>query len=263
MMKVGTFNIDPAFQRPLGSGVLPGQEEEEFYFGASLGGIMGLMFSALSPDVVNAHVDVPAINFSLLLERATPFLAFEGAFDLTGLSDATVQALTLSIVHELWVRGESAGYATHITSDPLAGTNAKNILMTGALYDQQVTNTGTEIAARTLNMPNLEGSILNQLPQIENVAGPLASALVFYDTGSFDPDDPNDAAFIPPLANLQAEPNRCDPHGLQALIPAALEQLATFLRPGGQVVNYCNGLCDAAEPLELPFGDDLPCDPFG
>jgi pimeloyl-ACP methyl ester carboxylesterase len=263
MMKLGTFNSDAAFRRPSGSGVFPGPEEEQFYFGASLGGIMGLMFSALSPDVVNSVVDVPAINFSLLLERATPFLLFEAALELSGITDAMEQALTLGIVHELWGRGESAAYATHITSNPFPGTNAKNILMAGALYDQQVSNTGTEVAARTLNLPNIEGSVLNQLPEIENVPGPLSSALVFYDTGSFDPSNAVHAAFIPPLANLQAEPNQCDPHGLQALIPAALDQLATFLQPGGQVVNFCNGLCDAAEPLELPFGNDLPCDPLG
>jgi pimeloyl-ACP methyl ester carboxylesterase len=262
MMQMGTFNSDLAFRRPEGSGVFPGRDEEQFYFGASLGGIMGLMFSALSPDVVNSVVDVPAINFSILLERATPFLLFEAALELSGLSDAMEQALVLGIVHELWVRGESAGYATHITSDPFPGTNAKNILMAAALYDQQVSNTATEVAARTLNLPNIEGSVLNRLPQIENAEGPLSSALVFYDTGSFDPNKPAHADFIPPLTNLQAEPNQCDPHGLQALIPAALDQLSTFLQPGGQVVSFCSGLCDAAEPLELPFGNDLPCDPL-
>ena len=147
-----------------------GPQEEEFYFGASLGGIMGLMFTALSPDVVNANVDVPAINFSLLLQRSTDFIQFEDALELTGVTDPMQTALGLGIIHELWVRGESAGYATHITSNPLEGTNAKNILMTMAWLDQQVSNVATEIAARTLGLPNLVGSLRTNLAEIPDEA---------------------------------------------------------------------------------------------
>jgi pimeloyl-ACP methyl ester carboxylesterase len=230
--------------------------------GGSLGGIMGLMFAALSPDVVDADVVVPAINFSLLLQRATPFIAFQGALELTGIGDPMKQALLLGLLHEQWVRGEPAGYATHITNNPLPGTNAKHILMMSAFVDQQVSNQGTEIAARTLGLPSLEGSFQNNLVQIPDMPGPLPSALVMYNTGSFDLNNPAHAPFIPPLANLQAQPNRCDPHGLQATIPAAIDQIEAFLQPGGQIQNFCNGICDAAEPHELPSGLDKPCDPL-
>lgn len=262
MMRHGSFNQDPAFQRPSGEGVFVGPEHEAFYLGGSLGGIMGLMFGALSPDVTNLDVVVPAINFSLLLQRATPFLAFQSVFELGGITDPAQQALLLGLLHELWVRGESAGYATHITSNPLPGTNAKNVLMTSAFLDQQVSNQGTEIAARTLGLPSLVGSLQSGLAQIPDLDGPLTSALVMYDTGSFVLDNPEHAPFIPPLSNLQAEPNRCDPHGLQAIIPAAVQQIAAFLRPGGQIENFCNGICDADGPHELPNGSATPCQPI-
>ena len=262
MMKTAVFNADAAFKTPSGVGVFAGAEAEEFYLGGSLGGIMGLMFAALSPDVTNAAVVVPAINFSILLPRATPFIQFQGALELTGIVDPMVQALTLGITHELWVRGESAGYATHITSNPFPGTNAKHILMPAAYLDQQVTNQGTEIAARTLGLPSLIGSLQTDLAEIPDQAGPLASAFVMYDTGSFDLDNPAHAPFIPPLADQPPQPNRCDPHGLQSRIPAALEQLRAFLQPGGQIGNYCNGRCDAAESSEIPDGNDTPCDPL-
>jgi hypothetical protein len=262
MMKNGDFNVDPAFQRPDGSGVFPGPEVEEFYFGASLGGIMGLMFAALSPDVTNVHVDVPGINFAFLLPRSIAFLPFEAAIVLTGVRNKIDQALLLVLTHELWVRGESAGYATHITENPLPGTNVKNVMMTGALHDQLVSNTATEIAARTLNLPTLIGSILPNLPEIPDLPGPLASGLVFYDSDAFDPNNPAEVPFIPPLANIQPVQNRCDPHGRQAFTPAAIEQLFEFLRPGGQMVNFCNDLCDAGEPDELPYGGRRPCDPL-
>lgn len=134
------------------------------------------------------------------------------------------------LTHELWVHSESAGYATRITENPHPGTNVKSLLMAAALYDQLVSNQATEIAARTLKLPSLVGSILPNRPAM--------------------------------LANVQGSFNDCDPHGRQAFTPAAVDQLFEFLQPGGQVVNFCNGLCDAAEPYELPFGGARPCAPF-
>lgn len=262
MLRLGLFNRDPAFRTPAGMGVFSGPDQEMVYFGASLGGIMGLFYSAVSPDIEKANVDVPAINFAFLLQRATPFIPLEPALRLTGITDPMTTALGISILHELWVRAEPAGYATHITRDPLPGTNPKHILLTVAYLDQQVSNQGSEIAARTLGLPNLEGSVWRGLPQIPDLPGPLPSAMVVYDTGSFDLDNPEHQPFIPPLANLQAEPNDCDPHGLRGFIPASIEQLAEFFRPGGMVVNFCHDLCDAGDPSEIPFGADEPCDPL-
>jgi len=266
MLRSGAFNVSSDFQTPGGTGVI--DTSDTYYFGASLGGILGTMFAGLSPDIERANVDVPAINFSLLLQRATPFIDFELVLKVSGVTDPMETALGLSILHELWVRGEPAALATHVTRDPLPGTNAKKILMTEAFLDQQVSNQGTEIAARTLGLPQLEGSLLPGMAEIPDEAGPLDSAWVVYDTGSFELDDPADAPFIPPLANLQAQPNRCDPHPRRGFIPASVEQLLQFLQPGGTIENFCNGICDADGTLrpdglllELPFGQPA-CDPL-
>ncbi len=261
MMHSGAFNTAPQFQTPTGTGVFIGPQQPGYYYGISLGGIMGLMFSALSPDVQRVNIDVGSINFSLLLQRATPFIDFENVLELTGLDDPMKQALALGITHELWARGESAGYATHITKNPLPGTNAKNVLMTVAFLDQQVSNQGSEITARTLGLPNLVGSRLANLPLIPDEPGPLPSALEIYDTGSFDLNNPAHQPFIPPLANEQATPSGCDPHPIRLTIPASIDQVTTFLQPGGMIENFCHGICDAAEPYEIPFGDAQPCNP--
>ena len=80
-----------------------------------------------------------------------------------------------------------------------------------------------------------------------------------YDTGTFSLDNPG--PFIPPLANLVPEPNRCDPHGdRRPTIPAALAQIGALFKPDGAIDNFCNGACDAAEPFELPLGGR--CNPF-
>ena len=260
MLATGAFNSHAEFQTPSGEGfIAPG---ENFYFGVSLGGIMGLMFSALTPDASSLYIDVGAINFSFLLQRAGPFVAFETFLEQVE-DDPNVALLTIGLLGETWVRGEPAGYATHITGDPLPRTNRKNILMGVALYDQQVHNLGSQIAGATLGLRNVEGSVLQDLPGIPDVRGPQRSGYVVYDTGSFDPANPAHAPFIPPLTNSQAQLNRCDPHARQLAIPAALEQMLGFLQPRGVVENFCNGQCDAGDPSEIPFGDAVPCDPLG
>ena len=174
------------------------------------------------------------------------------------------QAIGISVLHEIWASGEPAGYATHIIDDPLPGTPAKQILMAVGLHDQAVPNIGSQLAGATLGLPIADGSVMTNLAGQEEVSGPLDSGYIVYDTGAYDPTDPRYDPFLPPLANLQAPNGRCDPHGRQAFIPAALAQLLTFLEPGGKIENFCtdDGLCNASEPFEIPNGNAQPCNPL-
>jgi hypothetical protein len=275
LLHTGVFNQHACFQRldpaPADCRTATGDPslgtlavgEPTYYFGASLGGIMGLMFAALSPDVERVAVNVPAINFSFLLQRSfafSPFSAFLNVFE----PDPLRQALGLQVLHEIWVRGESAAYANHITGQPLAplaGTNAKRVLLTPGRYDSVVHPIGAQIAAATMRVDNIEGSIETNLPLVPDASSPQDSGHMLYDTASYVLGE--DDAFIPPLANTPPadDGGGCNPHGRAGLIPAALLQLVSFLTPDGVVENFCNGLCDAAEPLEIPFGDDVRCDP--
>jgi hypothetical protein len=262
MLKVGAFNAHPAFQDDEGSGVID-SSAPLYYYGASLGGVMGTMFAALTPDAERLNVDVPAINFSLLLQRATPFVLFEALLHFLH-RDPMHQAIGISLNHELWVRGEPAGYAGHITSDPLPGSIPKRMLVTAALYDQQVSNLGSQLLARTLRLGELEGSVMSQLPGIPETSGPQDSGYIVYDTASFDLENPDHLPFVPPLVNEQAEANRCDPHGRRLFIPASLLQVAAFLTPEGRIHNFCtdDGICNASAPSEFPFGEAEPCEPL-
>ena len=267
LMKQGQLNSLPEFQAG-GVGVFPGPSEEEFYVGASLGGIMGLFFSALTPDVERFNIDVGAMNFAgVLLQRSTQFSDFEQLLELIGVIDPShrmVYPMGLAYLHEMWVNAESAGYIRHITGlveDPLPDLDGetmdgKRILMTVAWLDKQVSNQASEIAARSLGIPSLQGSLLQGLAGIpDQPEGPsgLDSALVFYDTGAFDVFDPLYDPYIPPLAN-RIPSSKCDPHGERFTIPASIDQLLEFLRPGGTVRNYCtdDGVCDASEVSEQP-----------
>ncbi|MEO8604083.1 MAG: hypothetical protein ABI629_16020 [bacterium] len=264
MMKRGLFNRGAAFQKTGGAGVFPGPDSEEYYYGISLGGIMGTWLAALTPDIERFGVDVPAINFSCLLQRSTQFSSFDGLLDGIGISDPLDKLLGLGLLHEVWASAEPAGFARHITSDllPGSGDTPKRILMTPAWLDKQVSNQCTEIAARTLGLSNLTpGSLQRQLVDIPDREGPLDSAYVMYDTGAFDIFNPAHQPFIPPLANVIPSPV-CDPHGARPTIPAGVRALGAFLQPNGRVQNFCNGDCDASEPNEIAGGAATPCDPL-
>ncbi|MCH6562755.1 MAG: hypothetical protein IH800_10120, partial [Myxococcales bacterium] len=155
MMKLGIFNRDTdTFETPDRRGVFPGDSEEMYYYGISLGGIMGTFFSALTPDVERFGLDVPSINFACLLQRSTQFIEFELLLDTIGFTDPMQELLGVSsLIQELWVSAEPAGYARHITTDPLPGSgSASKILMTSAWLDKQISNQCAEIQARTLGL---------------------------------------------------------------------------------------------------------------
>lgn len=257
----GAFNAHAAFRLPSGVGAIA-TDSKPYYFGASLGGIMGTMFGALTPDVEKLNVDVPAINFSLLLQRATPFLQFEELVQLLN-RDAMDQSIGLALQHELWVRGEPAGYATHVTSNPLPGVEPKQVLASVALYDHQVANLGSQLLGRTLRLGTLEGSVLRGLAGQPDLSGPQESGYIVYSTGSFDPNNPLHLPFIPPLVNEQVLSSKCDPHGRRGFIPASVAQLQQFFTPGGRLLNFCSddGVCNASEANEWPNGV-TPCDPL-
>ena len=136
--------------------------------------------------------------------------------------------------------------------------------MTVARYDQQVSTVGAQIAAATMRLDNLPGSVVTGLVGLPDTQRSVRSGHIVYDTGAYQVEAPSEV-FIPPPANQPAsqEDNRCDPHGVRFTIPASLAQVLQFFEPEGAIENFCEGACDAAEALELPGGLEVPCDPFG
>jgi len=279
MMREGRFNADPAFHTPDGRGVFAEPDDTLDYFGISLGGIMGTFFAATSPDVGNVALDVPAANFSILIQRSTAISLIDFALGLLN-PDPMVQALFFGLAEELWDSAEPVGYLRRVTRRPLPGSGApKDLLYTVAEFDGVVANPASEIAIRSLGLPNLldtrsdEGSSVAELPGIPDVAPPLApadprfvGASVWYDAGMYgDLGDPSLAAFAPPLDNRSLS-SKCDPHGRTLRIPAEVRQIRTWLDDGG-IQSFCDGLCDARAtgggyaPFEIPDGAPQPCDP--
>jgi hypothetical protein len=222
-----------------------------FYAGVSQGGILGGALTAVAPDFQRAALIVPAMNFSLLISRATPFAPFQEVI-FENYKGGVNRALLSSMIQILWDRSDANGYAWHMTRDPYPNTPRHTVLLHEGFGDHQVANVATEVEARVigarLRAPALDpGRSRDRRPfygirRIPSLPW-RGNALVVYDIG---PPRGDLGTPPPPIGNLPPEAG-ADPHGLTAVEPAAAAQFSEFLRLGGAFVDTCSGApCRAA-----------------
>ena len=230
------LSTDPAFQvdgKPVMTNRL-------YYDGGSQGGIMGGSLTAVAPDFTRAALGVPGMNYSILLQRSVDFDSYAQVM-YNAYPSELERPLVLSLIQLLWDRAEADGYAHHMTSDPLPGTPAHEVILDMAYGDHQVSNWATIIEARTIGAhmrtpalyaSRVEGDMLYGIPAIKLYpsggslfevwdVGPLRTLA----GGAVKGTPP------PPIAN---EPNRLgvDPHGPDASEQVqARAQIGAFLQP--------------------------------
>jgi hypothetical protein len=225
-------------------------DTELYYQGSSQGGIMGGALTAVDPDFTRAVLNVPAMNYSVLLPRSVDYDEFALILN-NSYKDELSRPLILSLIQMLWDRGEPNGYAHRMTSDPLPGNPAHKVLMNVALGDHQVTNFQSDVEARTIgastHSPILDPGrwpdhdILWNVPAIGSYPFD-GSAVVYGDIGPVRPNPSPPPGTIgvppPPFTNT---PNREgeDPHGAPRGAPLALQLISDFLKPNGAVTNPC------------------------
>ncbi len=115
------------------------------YDGNSQGGIMGGALTALAPDFERAVLGVPGMAYSTLLNRSVDW---EGEYALVyqaAYPDTIDQQLGYALIQMLWDRGESSGYAQHMTDDPLPNTPSHEVFLQVAYADHQVANVAAEV----------------------------------------------------------------------------------------------------------------------
>jgi hypothetical protein len=209
------------------------------FLGASQGGILGAASTAISPDWSRAILAVGGLGYNLLLGRSIDFDAFGPALE-AGYPDALDRAIALELLEGLWDRGENAGWATHLTVDPLPeGGPSTEVLLLEAFGDHQVANVSTEKLARTLGVPRRAPTLTpGRSPDREPFFGiePIdalphaGSGLVVWDFGTP----------APPTANTPPREGE-DPHGKLTDVPAALALVAAFVQPDGVIPDVCGG----------------------
>jgi hypothetical protein len=241
MQRADGFGSNAAFRNATGQSVL--DTSSVFYDGNSQGSVIGGAFVAMSPDVSNAVLGVAGMNYSTLLERSEDFDPFNALFK-PSYPDPVERVISLGLLQMLWDRGETNGYAAHLTSDPLPGTGPHKVLMHIAVGDHQVATLAAEVEARTAGLsvhtPSYApGRSLDVHPAwgIPTIASyPFAgSALFVYDSGAALPPAEN----TPPRAGF-------DPHEDPRRAPQAQLQKSDFLRVGGLVTDVCGPMACTA-----------------
>jgi hypothetical protein len=225
------FDGVPAFQVQ-GRGVIdPGRA---YYFGVSLGGIMGASFLGYSPDCERAALNVNGGNWSLLMQRslAWPQLSL---FLRVGYRAPEDHLLLLDLAQSQFDFTDPINLAPHLTRDVLPGSGAaKSVLSQQSLGDPLVSTLGAEMVARTAGLPLLAPALTSPYG-LAPAPAPLASAMSQW---SIRP------ATSPPDTNRPIAADN-GAHGAIGVLPAMAEQVARFLRPGGMVEQTCAGPCTA------------------
>ena len=209
---------------------------DRHYWGNSQGGIFGMTLAALSPDVEQIALGVAGISYPIMMPRSVHWPAFEALLRSAYPSRLDRDLLNVMLAMH-WDRVEGATFAPHVLRDPLPGSQVKRVLLQIGLNDAQTPNVGSQLAARTLGLPQLVPTValVDALPAF---AGAAPSGLVVFDVGS------------PPLPPGPVPPPEDTPaHEGVRRDPRARQQLDLFLRLDGKVVDTCGGPCG---PLSAP-----------
>jgi hypothetical protein len=243
MTGAGGFDANPAFQAGPAHPVI--DASDLYYYGNSQGGIQGGALTAVSQEFTRSVLGVPGMDYSLLLNRSVDFAPFLAILNTT-YPDRLEQQIGFGLLQMLWDRSEADGYAQHLTTNPLPGTPAHEVLMDEAFGDHQVANIAAENEARTIGARVHEPALApGRSPDLVPFYGipPIptnpfvGSSLVMWDSGSPPPPLTN----TPPTAGA-------DPHGVPRAQPSVRLQDAVFLLDG-TFVDVCGG-----GPCEIPPG---------
>lgn len=207
-----------------------------FYLGGSQGGIFGNTILAISPDLDRGVLNVGAGNYSMMLPRASAFAQFQVVLN-AAYRDLLAQQLLVALSQSYWDFADPISFARTNVADTLPGPDGqpmahKRILLQESRNDSQVPNLATRMIARTMGLAQL-GPAVEPVYGLMQTAGPVDSAYVQFDTRLQPP---------PSKTNMGTGIDN-GAHGSLARIPAVVQQIDEFLRPGGRVRNTCGSSC--------------------
>jgi hypothetical protein len=202
-----------------------------YYWGISLGGIMGGSFMGYDPDVTFGSLTVAGGFWSTLFQRSSRWPQFEllmkGSYP-----DYLDQQLLLAIAQMDFDFSDPVSVAAHLLNDPLPGVPKKQIAFQMTVGDSQVTNVASEAMARTEQIPLLGPSVLS-VAGMTSVKAPQPSGLTIFDLH---------AQPVPPLTNVTPATDN-GAHGAMGAVQQVQDQVDQFFSTG-TVVNTCGGPCD-------------------
>jgi hypothetical protein len=205
--------------------------EKMHYYGISQGSILGGGYLGLAADIDRAVLGVGGMPFNLILTRSGDFDPEFFTLLRTMYPDEADVTWWLAAIQTLWDQGEGGGYSRVLTSDPLPGTPAKQVLIQAGIGDAQVPTLSAHVSARAFGAAMIDTPTREIWGLATEASGHSGSGFVEFDWGGTEP-----AENIPPSADGDA-------HEDVRRSPEAQQQIVTFFETG-TIVNYCDGACD-------------------
>lgn len=195
-----------------------GADARTFYSGNSQGAIIGPTIAALAPDIDRFALGVGGMSYPIMIPRSVHFAPLEASL-AEGYPRRIDRDLLMVMFSHHWDRFEGAAFARLASSQP----DARFLYQVG-VDDSETPNVASEMAARALDLPFLESSMLT--PTMPAVATD-ESAFVAYDYG------------VPAAAEGPTRPEHNCVHEWVRRDPRAQEQMLRFFLDG-TVVDTCD-----------------------
>jgi len=222
------FPALPELQRPAGGAYV--DPDRLYFYGISMGHILGGVYVALAPDIDRAMLQVGGGAFTSIMFRSRNFGHFLDVLSV-GIPDPLEQQKFAALSQTSLDVIDPVTYAPWLRA--YDGVE-RQVLMHVGLGDTSVPSISTHIHARASDIPLLTPTP-RELAGFETANYPATSGLVEFDLG------------VPaPLPEAKAEASAEDTgvHGAQRELAAAIAQIDLFLSPDGLIEQTCDGPCD-------------------
>jgi hypothetical protein len=150
-----------------------------YYYGASLGGIMGNVYMAYEPLITRGALGVPGGSWTLLFERSLAWSPLQGAIG-GAYEDPMHYELITAFLGMGLEKFDPITTSHRVIQDPLPGVPPKQLFLYEGLGDSLVTHYSTEMVARTLGVPVTGPSLYVPFGMTEEL-GDATSGLTIYD----------------------------------------------------------------------------------
>ncbi len=214
--------------------------EQVYYYGISQGHIFGGTFIPLSPQLDRAAFGVGGASYSFMMSRSANFAPFLALLGVALERDPLRLLKFIAMSQHTFDRVDPVVYSQHLLTSDLPNTPAqRQVLMQVGIGDAQVNKLTAHLHARLAQVPLVTPSPAD-VPLLETTTLPAPSGLVLVDFQLVEEPGLQNKAHT--LSNEVHEGVRNE--------PMLREQVDQFLRPGGQLVQSCDGPCVIARPEE-------------
>jgi hypothetical protein len=211
--------------------------EEVFFYGNSVGHVLGGTYVALSPHIQRAVLGVGGASIPLMMSRSTNFAGFLLAFQLF-LEDSVDVVKLVALFASSINRIDPITYAPYVLKKQLPWAPAnRRVLMQLGMADSQVPNLSSHLHARALDLFQVVPApreIFGLSVAEVGEEGMDISAVIEVDF-HIDPD-PTFFAELP-------DENNCVHEGVRGM-KSMQDQIVAFLRGDQRVIHPCGDPCE-------------------